>query len=311
MVGTSGRVLACRTMASSPIQRRLRGVQRKMSKHLSLRVMAPLRAVRNSRREYRPCFVAGASGGGTSLIAHSLAQRFACAGVINEINIQISPRSFLAVPRLSRIGSLAEYETLVRPQQNWPVDQGRRDLQNALRAYSDGPDGWVFVKGPDLNLIRAPFLARCFPGAPFVMIFRDPAANIEGYRRKWQVFGDAPLADVIRFYSSLYEAFLATAESLGDRLVGVEYEKLVADPDAVMSQVGIRLGLEPATQVRKFEERENIAGRGLRNVRDGKIEIVANASQESIKRLAQGEAEQIRTALGPLHARLQALPFVI
>jgi hypothetical protein len=298
-------------MASSPLQRRLRGVQRKLSRHLTQRIVAPLRAVRNAGRDYRPCFVAGASGGGTSLMALSLAQRFVCAGVINEINIQISPRSFLSVPRLSTITSLKEYESLVEPHDDWSVEQGRRDLQNALRAYGEGPDGWVFVKGPDLNLIRAGFLARCFPEAPFVMIFRDPAANIEGYRRKWKIFGDASLAEAIRFYASLYEDFLAAAEKFGDRVVGVEYEKLVANPESVMTEVGRRLGLEPATTQRRLEERPNAAGRGLRNVRDGKIEIVANASQESIDRLAEGEAEQIRVALQPLHARLQALPFVV
>ena len=110
-------------------QRRLRGVQRKTTNQLQRRIVAPLRRLRNAGREYRPCFVAGASGGGTSLMALSLAQRFECAGFIHELNIQISARSFLSVPRLSSFRSLRDYESVVRPRDHWSVTQGRRDLE--------------------------------------------------------------------------------------------------------------------------------------------------------------------------------------
>ncbi len=230
--------------------------------------------------------------------------------MIFELDVQMLSHSFLSVPRLSSLSSIAEYEDIVTAKPSWSVERGQRDLQDTFRAYCTDPGDAVIVKGPDINLARAQFLDRCCPDARFVMIFRDPVANIEGYRRKWRAFGDQPLSESIRFYRNLYESFLGGAESFGDRVVGVEYEKLVADPDAAFDEIGRRLGLAPTTRIERLDGRADVAGKGLRNVRDGRIEVVTDASQRARDRLDPADLETI-AELGPLHERLRALPELI
>ena len=79
----------------------------------------------------------------------------------------------------------------------------------------------------------------------------------------------------------------------------------VADHDATLDRLGERLGLAPATRVRRLQSRENQPGKGLRNVRGNRIGIVPDASQAAYERLAPGEAEQIRAELGELYERLR------
>ena len=66
------------------------------------RVRDAVRSRRNADREFRPIFVAGAIGSGTSLLAISLAQRFQVAGIATESARQIDPGSILWVDRVYR-----------------------------------------------------------------------------------------------------------------------------------------------------------------------------------------------------------------
>ena len=162
-------------------------------------------------------------------------------------------------------------------------------------------------KGPNANLVRAQFLAECFPSAPFVLIFRDPVVNIEGFRRKWPTFGEDSLEANIRFYSEIHESFLALAPTLGDRLIAVDYDRLVERYDDTLNGIGERLGLRTAVRQRWLPTRENTPGKGLRNVSASRIEVVKNSSEAAYERLEPGIGDTIRAALAPLHERLREL----
>jgi hypothetical protein len=270
------------------------------------RVLSPLRRLRNVERDYRPIFVAGASGSGTSLLAVSIGQQFDMAGIVYELDSEISADSFLAVPPLDSFGSVEEYLQFLSPSDSWSVDAGRGALLDVFRACTVGPAEAIVAKGPDMNLHRTAFLGRCFPNARFVLVFRDPVANIEGLRRKWKIFADEPLQQSIRFWAESHERFLADAETLTGRVLAVEYESLVADTEGALDRIGARCGLVPATTKRSLQTRPNTAGKGLRNVRNSAVGVVKDANREAIERMDPRDVDTIRAALTPLHERLRS-----
>ena len=293
-------------MADLNLSDRLRArLQRQLGMPIERRLRAPLRRMRNAGREYRPLFVTGASGSATSLLAVSLGQRFECAGVVYECDVQIGERSFLHVPALKTFASVAEYLAFIRPRGDWALETGRADLQNMFRAYARFPGEVMVAKGPDIHLVRAQYLQRCFPEAHFVAIFRDPVANIEGLRRKWPLFGRDSLAEVIRFYREIHEHFLAVAERAPERFLLVDYDRFVEQTEEVLHALGGLLGLARTTRIDRTLHAPNVEGQGVRNVRNGRISMVGDANQEARQRLPAGEATTIEEALGPLLERLR------
>lgn len=293
----------------SLMDRVVRRLRSQVAEPLARNVGAPIRRWRNAGREYRPIFVGGASGSGTSLLALTIGQVFDCAGVIYESNLQVSERSVLYVPDIEMFPTVADYQRAIGPHDAWSIEGARRDLLDLYRSYTSGPSDVVIDKGPDTNLLRAGFLARCFPDASFVLVFRDPVANVEGLRRKWSTFANDSLAESIRFYTEIHERFLRGVEACSERVVAVEYETLVEHYDATTARIGERLGLAPATKRRGLWPVANVEGEGIRNVRGNRIRVVKDANQRAYERLGQEPVDEIRTALGPLHERLRALPF--
>jgi len=275
-------------------------------------VRTRLRRLRNAGREFRPIFVCGASGSGTSFLALSLGSRFDCAGVVYEMDVQVSESSFLHVPALEAetYPTVADYERAIRPRERWSVEQGRTDLLDLFRSYGSGPSRDIVAKGPDINLVRARFLNRCFPDARFVLIFRDPVANVEGLRRKWPTFGDDSLDESIRFYARTHEAFLDASPELAGRVVGIEYEQLVADSDGALGRLAEHLELLPSRRPARLATAPNVEGMGIRNVRQGRIQVVKDATQRALERLGS-EAETIRASLEPVHRRMRTASFTL
>jgi hypothetical protein len=296
----------------SPLDRVRLRLQWRLSQPFDRRVRAPIRRLRNAGREYKPIFVAGASGSGTSLLTLAIGQRFDCAGVVYESDTQISERSFLHVPPLaSSFASVASYQRHIEPRESWSVEMGRRDLLDLFRSYSSGASDVMIVKGPDINLLRASFLNSCFPDARFLLIFRDPVVNVEGFRRKWPAFGNDALSETIRFYAEIHERFLSAAEAFPERALAVEYEALVAHPDEALAEIGERLGLRQARRRMRLATQPNREGKGIRNVRGGQIGVVTDANRRALERLDPAEVEEIRSTLDPLYRRLRDVPFMI
>lgn len=265
---------------------------------------------RNAGRTYRPIFVSGAIGSGTSLLAASLGQRFAVAGVALESAREISPRSCLWIDRVNTFDSIRDYEAVLAPRPDWSVEAAREDLLALYRSKADPPaDSSVdsFVdKGPNTNLVRAGFLREVFPDGRFVLIFRDPVANIEGFRRKWLTFKHDTLDESVRFYRVIHERFLEQAAEFPEQCIAVEYEALVARYEEALSKLASALEIAPAAAVRPVAARDVGKGRGLRGVEGGRIRVVKDANERSYSTLDEAEIARIREALGPLCERLRA-----
>jgi hypothetical protein len=291
-----------------PLGERLRRrFRRRVIAPLEERVGAALRRRRNAHREFRPLFVTGAMGSGTTLLAFSLGQRFDVACVVPESAHQVDRGSFLHVAGVDDFPSVGAYEAAIQPRPGWSPAAGRADLLALYRGFASGPSDRPVDKGPNTNLVRAAFLAECFPEGHFLCVFRDPVANVEGFRRKWRTFGRDPLEESIRFYAAIHERFLAESPAFGDRVTWIEYERLVERPDALLDLLAARLGLAPARRPRRLPRRGNVPGQGIRNVARSRIGVVRDANDEALARLAPAEAARIRAALEPLCLRMRAL----
>lgn len=288
---------------SERLRRRFR---RSVLAPLDARLAGAVRRRRNARREFRPVFVTGAMGSGTTLLAFSLGQRFEFACVIEESAHQVAKGSFLHSPGVEAFPSVRSYEAAIRPRAGWSVEQARDDLLWLYRSHATGPSDRALDKGPNTNLLRAGLLARCFPEGRFVVVFRDPVANVEGFRRKWRSFGADSLDECIRFYASIHESFLEQSAEFPDRVIWIEYEALVRDYDARLESLARHLELEPARNQRGLARRANVPGQGIRNVARGQIGIVLDANERAYGHLTEPEIARIREALAPLQARMRA-----
>jgi hypothetical protein len=287
-------------------ERLRRRFRRQVWAPLDAHLAGALRRRRNAHRDFRPIFVTGAMGSGTTFLAFSLGQRFDLACVIEESAHQVARHSSLWNPGVDAFPSVRAYEEAIRPRPEWSATQVREDLLDLYRSQTRGGSDRVLDKGPNTNLLRASVLARAFPEGRFVVVFRDPAANVEGFRRKWRAFGADSLDESIRFWATIHESFLEQAEAFPERVLWIEYETLVRDHEAGFAELGRRLELEPAQALRRLAGRANVPGQGIRNVARSRIGVVADANEHAYGHLSASEIARIREAVAPLHATLRA-----
>jgi len=286
---------------------RVRRVARRLLRARADGLADGLRLARNARREFHPIFVCGAMGSGTSLLAHSLAQRLDIAGIAPESARQVDPGSFLHSRRIRTYPSIADYHRALLPDRAATAARARRDLLRLYRSKAMRRTPWFVDKAPNASLVRAALLAEAFPKARFVLLFRDPVANIEGFRRKWETFGREPLEESIRFYAEIHERFVAESAAFADRVFALEYEALTERYQESLDALASWLGVAPTRHGLRLEDRANQAGRGIRNVNDGRISVVHNANARAYQALAMADIDAIRKQLDPLHTRLRAL----
>jgi hypothetical protein len=270
------------------------------------RVVEPARRWRNASRDYRPIFVAGAMGSGTSLLAVALGQRFDVTGVVYESARQISQHSFLYVPPLSEFASIAEYRASISPASEWAFEEGRHALLALYRAHGVGSGEWIVDKGPNTNLLRADFLARCFPNAAWLLLYRDPVATVEGFRRKWKTFGRESVEANARFWVDVYESGLRQLDALGRDVSVVEYGSLAERTDDVLEDLGEHLRLARARRLRRLRSRVDVEGLGIRNVSNNRIGVVRAADAKAVARVPADDARVIREICEPTLAMLAA-----
>ena len=295
-------------MANIPLSERIRRrLRRSVVAPLDAQVGGAIRRRRNAAREFRPVFVAGAMGSGTTLLALSLAQRYECACVITEHAHQVARDSFLHDPGVEAYPTVRAYEDAIRPRPDWSVVRGRDDLLQLYRSYASGSSDVAIDKGPNVHLVRAGFLARCVPDAFFVAVFRDPVATVEGFRRKWPTLAHESLEECVRFYAAVHESFLEQVSEFPERVAWVQYESLVSRYDEILRVVAQRAGLRVARKRRRLPTRGNVEGRGIRNVSRSRIGVLADANTRAHENLPHEVIATIESTLGPLHERMKAL----
>lgn len=183
-----------------------------------------------------PVFIVGMPRSGTSLVEQILASHHQVHGA-GEL-----PHTRIFVDGVQARARLAFPEGLAFVQPRDLRAMGEAYLEK-LREYSDKP--FVTDKLPH-NFLRVPLLAAVFPRATIihcrrsaldtcVSIFKHYFSAAHGYASDLRELGE---------YYRLYEQMMAHWQQLlPGRMIEVEYEQLVADPEVQIPQLLARCGL--------------------------------------------------------------------
>jgi hypothetical protein len=263
-------------------------------------LMNSIRNYKYRNQDYRPIFIAGTTGGGTTVLAMFLRQNVLTAGLVAESALQLPLRSPLRIKPMRSYESIYDYRKAINAPSNYSIINARNDLLTMYRAHTRHHFTNIIDKGPNVNLVRSEFLHQCFPDSLFILLVRDPVACIEGMRRKWPLFGNAPIEKAIDFYEDIHTKFLEVAEKTKLNAVYVGYNQLVRDSDMTLSTICKYGNLQPGVTDSFYEERPNRQGQGVRNVADGKLKIVQDADQKAYARLNHAEINKVKSRLDPL-----------
>jgi hypothetical protein len=256
---------------------------------------------------FRPVYVCGVAGCGNTLLATLLHERFAVAGFADESALYAPARSPFAIRSSRSYPSIAAFRAAMTVDDAISPPSLRSALAAQYRRETDLPKcGEVMIdKAPNTHMVRARALHAAYPAGRFVLIFRDPVSHVEGLRRKWPLFGAAPLHEVCGFWRDLHETFLADTRDFRDRVRGYAYEDFVHRSDECLAELGSWLELARRERPRVHRDRANRPGYALRNVVGGKVRVVEDANAAALARLAAAERETIRESLMPLYTRLK------
>jgi len=147
------------------------------------------------------------------------------------------------------------------------LPHGEQDYIDACRAYADvlyhrmlstQPHAQLFLdKTPAYSLILD-FMARVYPRAKYVILTRHPLAVFSSYSES---FFDSDY-QAAQDYNPLLDRYVpAIAKFLRDAkvpLYHVVYEKLVADPEAMLTEIFAFLGLEHEPRAVNYGEFEHV-----------------------------------------------------
>lgn len=114
------------------------------------------------------------------------------------------------------------------------VEPGDREALQAAYRLAMGDTSRRLVEYDPANLARARYLQALFPDATFVIVVRDPYANVAAAssdRSRWGAIEAQAL-----HWSAGYEALLADRRSLKRRVI-VRYEQFVTEPRGVLEAI--------------------------------------------------------------------------
>ncbi|MFQ5458316.1 MAG: sulfotransferase [Myxococcota bacterium] len=206
--------------------------------------------------EDRLIFLIGAPRSGTTLLARMLSTHSAIHG-------RAEPHLLVPLAHLGYYNRVdkAPYDPFIVQQaaEEYVRDlpRGEADYLDALRAYTNtmyermlAPTGKrFFLDKTPANALALPFLTKLYPKARYVVITRHPVAVFASYAESF--FDDD--YDVAQQHNPILGRYVpAISKFLRDRpvsLVHVQYEQLVADPEARMNRIFefLDLSFEPGT----------------------------------------------------------------
>ena len=198
----------------------------------------------------RPIFIIGMPRSGTSLIEQMLASHPKIAG-----GGELPDMLRLAQP-LFDIGGGRTYASRLHALARGEYTRLAADYLSVLQSISPDADR-VTDKMPD-NYKQAGLIALMFPNATIIHMKRDPLDNCVSCLTTVFVGGRHAYAgslETLGEYYRLYQRLMAHWHAvLPGRIVDVQYEELVADPETQLRRVLDRCGLEWDPAVLKFNE---------------------------------------------------------
>lgn len=259
--------------------------------------------------DFRPIYLAGVAGSGTTLSSSLLDQHFKVAAALHESAREAARTSPLYMRNIEWHDSVPQYYRHLFFDAHVTAADVRKW---SLRLYRDSArypkvSNAVIDKAPNSHLVRMKLLHAAFPDARVLLVFRDPVANIEGLRRKWpKVFGAAPIGEVCEFWEKVHRQFERDVAGFEGHVRWYEYERLVANPEGWLEETAGFCGLERRAEPRQYKDKPNEPGKGLRNVSEGVIGIDPGAVAPKPGTLSAGEVDEIRARLSAVHDSLKA-----
>lgn len=255
---------------------------------------------------FYPIFICGVAGGGNSLLSSLLDQRYLTAGYLNESALAAPAGSVLRMESVASYGALDRYWAAMFIPGNVTDREIHRSAIKLYRKASHypKPSNFIIDKAPNTHLVRAGRLRNAFARSKFLMVFRDPVSHIEGLRRKWPVFAQADLMEVCNFWETAHHIFLTETSDFAESVRSIAYERLVSHTDAVLDQLAQFCGLQPRIKPKKYRNRPNQPGKGLRNVVNGQVKVAPQASSDIEFCLSALECEMVQQRLFSIYERL-------
>ena len=184
-----------------------------------------------------PIFIVGLPRTGTTLTERI---------VSSHSEVESADESFFlqtAIRWVSGVQSREEMSTrIVRMAAREDPEAIRRHYLSAIDYRLSGKR--LFVEKYPLNFLYLGFIARSFPEARIVHLRRHPMdACFAMYKQSFFRFAYT-LDDLADYYIAYDRLSRHWREHLGDRLLEVEYERLVSDPNRQIRDLLDRLGLE-------------------------------------------------------------------
>jgi hypothetical protein len=257
---------------------------------------------------YRPLFICGVAGSGTTLMVGLLDQHFENACCLHESALSMPEGAALRMQAVGAYGSLEAYRQAMYLDPGMSPEAARAECEALYRdrRRQKARSNVVLDKAPNVHLVRVAALATAFPDSAFLLIYRDPASNVEGLRRKWAEFRDAPLEEVCAFWEEVHRRFLDDTADIPERVRAVSYEALVREPEAVLEALGEAFELRRRERPLTYADRPDAPGKGLRNVVGGTIEISRRQRAPDESSLSEAEVARVRERLKAMYERLGA-----
>ena len=264
-----------------------------------------LRYVFHLGKDFQPIFVCGIAGSGNSLVAKSLFQKFE-AELCDESALGMPHGSPLKIYRSSGYQNIDHYYYNMIFS-SWLPDKVlhkhySRFYRERCPLFSSSTK--IIDKAPNPHMLRASRLKAIFPKSKFILVFRDPKANIEGLLRKWPLFRNSDLMDIIQFWKKMHLVFIESHSEFNKDVMGISYERFVTDYDNLLYQMASKSELTPRKGIKKFQDIKNDPHTNIRNIKDGKILLVTNANEEALKRLDEQTIKIIDRELMDFYKRL-------
>ncbi len=127
--------------------------------------------------------------------------------------------------------------------------------------------------------------------------------SVEGLRRKYQLYRHADLAELCDFWETLHREFVADTSAFASDVMGIAYESLIQAVDTRLAEVAHFCGLKLREQLKPIKDRPNNLGKGLRNVINGKIQVVHEPTPRVFS-LHNEELDFVNARLTPVYNEL-------
>ncbi|MYF70747.1 MAG: hypothetical protein F4181_12680 [Proteobacteria bacterium] len=226
----------------------------------------------SDERHKTPIFVVGLPRSGTTLIERILASHSHVESVGETEFVQMVLR------RESGIGTTEKMNpAIVEAAAKKKINLLSEGYLSAVH-YRLGDKPWFVDKLP-FNYLFLGFIAKAYPNAPIICLKRNPMdACFAMYKQlfTWAYKFSYTLAELAQYYLAYHRLFNHWRDVLGDRLIEVEYEKLVAGQEVQTRSLIRRVGLDfedaclnfdqnktPSTTASSVQVRERIHTRSV------------------------------------------------